>query len=193
MTIVPPAYCPRCHLRFPSPIAFGEGATNISFSNNATTCPQCGGIAQIADGGIDDQGQPFFFFTEARRILSAPALLPLLGQLSNTIQAAQQSRATSQQITETLTTNFPLVAPELVKLFKQADSMGFGIAGVLAVLLQVLQMLMAGGNTTINNYYMNPPSNSSAQIQQMPLKKKSPNVNQNRKQRRAKASKSKRK
>ncbi len=178
---------------FPSPIIIGDTATNISFSNNAVTCPQCGGLAQIADGGIDEQGRATFFFTEARRILSMPAVLPLLDQLSSTLQAAQQSHATSQQVAATLNRDFPAIAPELGNLFKQADSMGFGIAAVLAIILQVIQMLMGGGNTTTVNYYFNPPANNPAQVQQAPIEKQSPNVNQNRNQRRAKASKARRK
>lgn len=133
---------------FPSPMEIGDGVSGVTFSGNATNCPRCGGMASIGDGGIGSGGQASFFFRDAMMILSTAEARPLLQQLKVEIQVAQSSGASTEQVAKNIEQNFPSIASSIVRLLKQADSMGFGIAGVLALLLQAIQMCCSSSSVT---------------------------------------------
>lgn len=197
MPIRPPAYCQRCRVFFPSPILIGDEARYVTYRNCATTCPRCGGMAAIGDGGVDGSGNAHFFFRDALGILSAPEVRPLLLQLKVKIQAAQANQATTEEISAKLTNDFPVFGASLAALFKQAESMGLGVLTVITAILQVIQMLSTT-TTTVNNYYYTSPSVTENQeqkdLKKQPARKSggSNNKKLNRKQRRTQQSKARR-
>lgn len=49
-----PAQCSRCGKRFqPQGGIYIENATNITFSNTTTSCPECGGVAYYVEGNLN--------------------------------------------------------------------------------------------------------------------------------------------
>src|ERR1700693_2939302 len=70
-----PAYCPDCGVLSAVPGIFG-GSGAVTLSNCFTTCPQCGGTANMLDGTFAIEGNAFTllsgpkFTADALRVLS---------------------------------------------------------------------------------------------------------------------------
>ncbi len=154
MSAMPPAYCPRCNIVFPSGFNL-SGTANAYIADCLTQCDLCGGPAEIARGGTDDQGRGNFYF-EARKILTSPSLRPLLIQINQTLIVAQQNGATSEQVAAALTKEVPGDTSGIVELLQKGQKMGLSLIAILSLLISAIDFIhKQQGDTTTNNTTIN--------------------------------------
>jgi hypothetical protein len=122
-----PAFCEKCGIITESGFGMiGQGAT-LSFQGCGTSCPRCGGNADILDGAYTNVGETISVVT------SSPRTMTWLSQL----QAASQAVKAAPGITSDAIDALNVVSPELGALAQSLSDKKFGKAILLAALLVI--------------------------------------------------------
>ena len=186
MNVNLPARCASCGFSFLSGLVVTNNARNSVFANNSTSCPQCGGEADIQDVETDGEGNIYFVMRRAFSILRASTVnRSELERLREVLEQARAGKLTEKQVRS----HAARINPSFRDLVVPKDAGDFWtiIGIIIAVIFFVLKMHddpnIEVNETTINNYLQltpivqpfgrpAPSPSSSSQLQQKTIRKR---------------------
>lgn len=140
-----------------------EDSTNIEFSNNPTSCPQCGGTAPLVNGVYNTIGDTIEI------IKSQDFNEEELKTLTNILQRAIRLNTPAGQIRELIEKE----VPKARGLNKFIDD-NRGLAIILPILLSVLAIIMPYIKSPSNNDDINTEKTVDAVLSQKPKEEEIP-------------------
>lgn len=106
-----PAVCGKCGLIFSGGIAFGPNVRNVVVRGNVTSCPNCGALSRIQDGGIDSQGR-MFLVRDVFNALTSPGVTRRdVERAEAVLTSANPATANGADIAAKLVDTSPQLAP----------------------------------------------------------------------------------
>ncbi|MBK8247540.1 MAG: hypothetical protein IPK85_09120 [Gemmatimonadetes bacterium] len=144
MSVRIPARCDSCGYTFQSPIAVPPGMRSSAFIGNKTQCPRCGGVAQIVDTTVDEQGRVKFLRTAFKVLRTPEVTREDLRRLERLLRESQEK----EQQQEVVAAQAAAIRPEFGRLLKPKTAGDFyQMLGVLLML--VLWIIDKFGDPTI--------------------------------------------
>lgn len=134
-----PAFCSTCGAVFGSGIELGDGVRNITMTGNRAMCPVCRSWGEIPDG--------VFNVTDGvLEILSAPSITR---ERLERFQAILSSVRTGSTAPSDALDVLRQEAPELQSYWDRIKSDPAAMAGWIAVILMVIQLLLSGHDPSV--------------------------------------------
>ncbi len=108
-------------------------STNVTLSNNSTTCPKCGSRAKYLDGTFN------FDSNAVATVLSAPQFtVDILRIVKDLIEKAQNGRITPEEFHQEIN-KLPGLASNILKLIVPKEPSGFwAMIGVMILVINIL-------------------------------------------------------
>lgn len=127
------AVCPECKSIFEDRGITIVGSTNVTLSNNSTTCPKCGSRAKYLDGTFN------FDSNGVATVLSAPHFtVDILKIVKDLIEKAQNGEITPEEFHKEIN-KLPSLVSNILELVVPKEPSGFwAMIGVMILVINTL-------------------------------------------------------
>ena len=135
----PPCKCTNCGHVFQSGlIEIGPNVSGISFENCGVSCPQCGGMANVADGTYSSVG-------EHLKLIAGPlSTRQIINQLNPIAKKAQAQSLTTEEVLAEIAD----ISPDLAKKLKSIGP--WPVVGILIFLFWLVKSVTLSLDINVN-------------------------------------------